>query len=113
MSWLARYRFNLYVLNSVWIFPSLSIILDSIQIMRRLRAMLENLIDTLPARRAPLLRQELRLLESSAKRMFPDLDDQTLAETVDLQGMGGGDGESHRLSNEPLVHDPIGVGKVF
>lgn len=86
---------------------------DSIQIMRRLRAMLENLIDTLPARRAPLLRQELRLLESSAKRMFPDLDDQTLAETGDLQGMGGGDGESHRLSNEPLVHDPIGVGKVF
>lgn len=27
MSWLARYRFKLYVLNSVWIFPSLSIIL--------------------------------------------------------------------------------------
>jgi len=58
----------------------------------------------LPARRAPLLRQELRLLELSAKRMFPDVDDQTLAETGDLQGMGGGDGESHLLNHEPLVH---------
>jgi hypothetical protein len=75
--------------------------------------MLENLIDTLPARRAPLLRQELRLLELSAKRMFPDVDDQTLAETADLQGMGGGDSEAHRLSHESLVHDSIGVGKVF
>lgn len=27
MNWLARYRFKLYVLNSIWIFPSLSIIL--------------------------------------------------------------------------------------
>ena len=86
---------------------------DSIQIMRRLRAMLENLIDTLPARRAPLLRQELRLLELSAKRMFPDVDDQTLAKTADLQGMGGGDIESRRLNNEPFIHDSIGVGEVF
>jgi len=77
---------------------------DSIQIMRRLRAMLENLIDTLPAIRAPLLRQELRLLESSAKRMFPDMDDQTLAQTGDLQGMGGGDSESHLLDhNQPVT----------
>jgi hypothetical protein len=66
--------------------------------------MLENLIDTLPAMRAPLLRQELRLLESSAKRMFPDVDDQALAETGDLQGMGGGDGESHLLDhNRPVT----------
>ena len=64
---------------------------DSIQIMRRLRAMLENLIDTLPEKRAPLLRQELLLLELSSKRMFPDADDQSLAKTPDLQGMGGGD----------------------
>src|SRR5439155_3698999 len=31
---------------------------DSIQIVRRLRAMLENLIETLPERRAPMLRLE-------------------------------------------------------
>jgi len=77
---------------------------DSIQIMRRLRAMLENLIDTLPALRDPLLRQELRLLESSTKRMFPDVDDQALAKTGDLQGMGGGDGESQLLDhNRPVT----------
>ena len=64
---------------------------DSIQIMRRLRAMLENLIQTLPERRAPMLRLELSLLQTSAKRMFVDLYDQALAETGDLQGMGGGE----------------------
>jgi uncharacterized membrane protein len=62
---------------------------DSIQVVRRLRAMLENLIETLPERRAPLLRRELSLLEISSKRTFPDMDDQTLAEISDLQGMGG------------------------
>lgn len=64
---------------------------DSIQIMRRLRAMLENLIQTLPERRAPMLRLELSLLQTSAKRIFVDLYDQALAETGDLQGMGGGE----------------------
>jgi uncharacterized membrane protein len=64
---------------------------DSIQVMRRLRAMLENLVDTLPERRGPILRLELRLLETASKRTFLDLYDQALAETGDLQGMGGGD----------------------
>lgn len=64
---------------------------DSIQIMRRLRAMLDNLLETLPERRAPMLQLELSLLEASAKRVFIDLYDQALAETGDLQGMGGGD----------------------
>lgn len=64
---------------------------DSIQIVRRLRAMLENLIATLPERRDPMLRLELTLLEASSKRTFLDLYDQALAETGDLQGMGGRD----------------------
>jgi uncharacterized membrane protein len=70
---------------------------DSIQIVRRLRAMLENLIDTLPERRDPMLRLELTLLEASSKRTFLDLYDQALAETGDLQGMGGRDknGQKH------------------
>ena len=62
---------------------------ESIQIQRRLRAMLENLIETLPERRAPVLRKELALLTTSSKRSFPDLDDQNLAEAADLQGIGG------------------------
>jgi len=62
---------------------------ESIQVQRRLRAMLENLIETLPERRVPILRQELVLLTTSSKRSFPDLADQTLAEAGDLQGIGG------------------------
>ena len=62
---------------------------DSIQVQRRLRAMLQDLIKTLPERRAPVLQKELALLATSSKRTFPDLDDQTLAESGDLQGIGG------------------------
>lgn len=62
---------------------------ESIQVQRRLRAMLENLVDTLPERRAVVLHKELALLSTSSKRSFPDLDDQNLAEAADLQGIGG------------------------
>lgn len=62
---------------------------DSIQVQRRLRAMLKDLVETLPARRAPILERELALLATSSRRTFPDLDDQTLAESGDLQGIGG------------------------
>ncbi|HKE59739.1 MAG TPA: DUF2254 domain-containing protein [Pyrinomonadaceae bacterium] len=66
---------------------------DSIQIIRRLRAMLENLIETLPERRRPALLRELSLVDAVAKRAFPDADDQTLAQGSDSQGMGGSDNE--------------------
>jgi uncharacterized membrane protein len=62
---------------------------DSIQVIRRLRAMLENLIETLPDRRSPQLGKELTLLNTLARRAFPDIEDQVLAETSDSQGMGG------------------------
>jgi uncharacterized membrane protein len=60
----------------------------SIQIARRLRAMLENLIQTLPEKRAAVLRQELDLLERSAMRFFPEAEDQAMAIVSDLQGVG-------------------------
>jgi uncharacterized membrane protein len=66
---------------------------DSIQVQRRLRAMLEDLMETLPSHRHPVLQKELALLGTSLKRAFPDLDDQMLAESGDLQGMGGSDDE--------------------
>ncbi|HKQ47935.1 MAG TPA: DUF2254 domain-containing protein [Phycisphaerae bacterium] len=61
----------------------------SIQISRRLRAMLDNLIHTLPPQRAPILRQELNRLQRSAERNFPELDDRALAGVSDSQGVGG------------------------
>jgi uncharacterized membrane protein len=62
---------------------------ESIQITRRLRAMLENLIQTLPEERVTLLRQELALLDRSAKRCFSEPEDRALAEVSDFQGVGG------------------------
>lgn len=62
---------------------------ESIQIARRLRAMLENLIQTLPEARAPLLRRELALLHRSAERFFAEPEDRALAEISDFQGVGG------------------------
>jgi uncharacterized membrane protein len=61
----------------------------SIQIARRLRAMLENLIETLPAERGVLLRQELDLLRRSIERSFPEIEDRALADVSDPQGVGG------------------------
>jgi uncharacterized membrane protein len=61
----------------------------SIQVARRLRAMLENLIQTLPEARAALLRQELKLLQRSAERFFTEPEDRTLADVSDFQGGGG------------------------
>lgn len=62
---------------------------SSIQIARRLRAMLENLIQTLPDERTELLRQELQLLQRSAQRFFTEPEDRALAEVSDSQGVGG------------------------
>jgi uncharacterized membrane protein len=81
---------------------------DSIQVMRRSRAMLENLIETLPDRRRASLSKELHLLECSAMRTFPDLDDQALALIGDLQGLGGTEVEpSHLDRAEPEVAGSI------
>ncbi len=62
---------------------------QSIQVARRLRAMLENLIQTLPESRAHLLCRELTLLHRSAERFFTEPEDRALAEVSGLQGMAG------------------------
>jgi uncharacterized membrane protein len=61
----------------------------SIQIARRLRAMLENLILTLPEARAALLRRELALLQRTSERLFAEPEDRALAGVSDFQGVGG------------------------
>jgi len=61
----------------------------SIQVVRRLRAMLENLIQTLPPERASFLRQELDLLKRSVERFFKEPEDRALAQVSDSQGVGG------------------------
>lgn len=66
---------------------------DSIQVQRRLHAMLEDLIATLPGQRHAVLNKEASLLATSSKRSFPDVEDQQLADSGDLQGIGGSDDE--------------------
>ncbi len=61
----------------------------SIQVARRLRAMLEHLIDRLPQARTAALRRELDLLEKSVARSFVDPEDRRRANIGDVQGLGG------------------------
>ncbi len=76
---------------------------ESIQVARRLRAMLENLLETVPDERAPLLRQELSLLQRSAERFFPEPEDRAMAEVSDFQGVGSkcGPGPACAAPSEP------------
>ena len=81
---------------------------DSVQVQRRLRAMLKDLIQTLPERRRPVLLRELDLLSKLSRRAFPDLDDQALAESSDLQGMGGSHSENSENHHDATAK-PVGM----
>jgi uncharacterized membrane protein len=63
----------------------------SLQVARRLRAMLDHLIAALPDTRQPPLRQELALLNTAVARKFPDEEDRKRAGVADYQGIGGSD----------------------
>ena len=78
----------------------------SIQIARRLKAMLENLIQTLPEERAPLLRQEMALLHRSVERLFPEAEDRALAAGGDSQGMGGTCGQEPKRDERCETSSP-------
>jgi uncharacterized membrane protein len=60
----------------------------SFQVMRRLRAMLENLIASLPESHRPPLEVQLRMLARSVERDFPDAEDRESAAFADPQGLG-------------------------
>ena len=62
---------------------------NSLQISRRLKAMLEHLMGALDEARAPVLRQELALLQSAVKQEYRELEDRRRAEVGDRQGLGG------------------------
>jgi len=61
----------------------------SIQIVRRMRAMLENLIEVVPPQRAVLLRAELELLDRGVVHDFRDSEDRVRAAAADSLGVGG------------------------
>lgn len=65
---------------------------ENIQIARRLRAMIENLIQSLPAPRHAALRQELDLLDRALEKLYGFPEDLALARIPDSQGLGGASG---------------------
>jgi uncharacterized membrane protein len=79
---------------------------ESIQVARRLRAMLENLIQTLPESRSTLLRQELTLLDRSAERFFHEPEDRALADVSDFQGVGGSQGHGKTKAGQVTPATP-------
>jgi len=61
----------------------------SLQVNRRLRAMLVRLIGALAEDRRPPLQAELSMLMSAVERRFPDDEDRKRAAVADYQGIGG------------------------
>lgn len=62
---------------------------SSIQVPRRLSAMLEHLMEVLPASRSPALKKELLLLGKGVTREFADVAERKMVSTGDRQGVGG------------------------
>ena len=76
---------------------------ENLQVARRLRAMIENLAQTLPQQRRPALLAELGLLDRALEKLYPLPEDLALARVPDLQGLGGtpgsvGDARSNQRS---------------
>jgi len=71
----------------------------SIQIPRRLSAMLEHLLEVLPASRARAVRRELSLLERAVDRQYVEDEDRERARHPDRQGLGGSAASATRTSD--------------
>jgi uncharacterized membrane protein len=82
---------------------------SSIQIPRRLRAMLESLIEALPEERTAILREELSLVKRAAERAFQEPEDLALAAESDSQGMGGS--AKWTVKHQPFRPFPIRADK--
>jgi hypothetical protein len=57
--------------------------------MRRMRSMLENLMQTLPPHRHSELRKQLELLDREIEEHYTSAEDRALARIPDPQGLGG------------------------
>jgi uncharacterized membrane protein len=61
---------------------------NSVQVMRRMKALLSDLIDALPEERGKALRSQQARLDKTIARSFPDLEDQEEASAEDREGLG-------------------------
>ena len=65
---------------------------NNLQIVRRMRAMIENLMQTLPLNRREALLRQLSLLDREIERIFTYPEELALARVADTQGLGGHSG---------------------
>jgi uncharacterized membrane protein len=76
----------------------------SVQVVRRMRSMLENLMQTLPPHRRAELHQQLELLDRAIEDRYTFAEDRALARMPDPQGLGGSLGVqpvSEHTGNQP------------
>jgi uncharacterized membrane protein len=66
---------------------------ENFQIARRLRAMILNLLQTLPEHHRAALRNELELLDRALEKVYSLPEDLALARVPDPQGLGGSSGQ--------------------
>jgi uncharacterized membrane protein len=78
---------------------------ENFQVARRLRAMIDNLFQSLPERRHLALRRELGLLDLTLERLYVFPEDLALARVPDSQGLGG---SSLSVSGDPPALPKIG-----
>ena len=91
----AQRRVRLYFGTPNWIdYVSLAVTeirhfgASSMQVARRLQAMIEHLLQVLPEARKAALQQELKLLQHAIQRSFPDKEDRAQAHVGDFQEIG-------------------------
>jgi uncharacterized membrane protein len=65
---------------------------ENMQVARRLRAMSENLLRSLPEYRHAALHQQLALLDRELEQLYAFPEDLALARIADAQGLGGASG---------------------
>ena len=78
----------------------------SMQVCRRLRSLLEGLLETTPARCHPAVRAELSVLDERVVHVYTDPVRRALAQDSDRQGIGGG--RSDRTAAPPQEFPPAG-----
>jgi uncharacterized membrane protein len=65
---------------------------ENMQVARRLRAMGENLLRSLPEHRHVALHRQLALLDRELEQLYAFPEDLALARIADAQGLGGASG---------------------
>ncbi|RPI43381.1 MAG: DUF2254 domain-containing protein, partial [Betaproteobacteria bacterium] len=87
---------------------------SNLQVVRRLRAMIENLIQVLPEHRHAELHKELELLDRAISRHFTFSEDVALARIPDSQGLGGCvGGEVAELATRMQDLTTVHAGTIF